>query len=87
MTAISGLRYIYTEPTAGSALKRLFIDSVIARTTSYQVMSHLLDAHDAEIPRGMMKDLILALKKSLEAAPDGEKLNPLSVKDYLVPEQ
>lgn len=84
---VGGFSYIYQVTTPGSALRRLFVESVLARKMSYQAMYKLLDNHYEEMPKEMMKDLILALKKSQEIAAHVESLAPLNIKDFLVPEQ
>lgn len=71
----------------GSPLRRLFVESVLVRNLSREALLELLENHWDEIPKDMMKDLILAQKDAFLAADSEEGLPTLRVRDYFVPEQ
>lgn len=52
-----------------------------------QALTDLLDNHWDDIPKELLKDLIVVLKKSQQAAQAVNSLLPLKLGDYLVSEQ
>jgi hypothetical protein len=77
--------YIFNNTVPGSPLRRLFIDSVMDGNMSYRDLKDMIDKHWDALPQEMIKDLLLALKRSSQFAKAG-KLPP-KVENYFVKAQ